>query len=133
VSYLTFQRTPLAVAVCSAVLCAPVGAASLLDDAAPTVDLYAAPAGYQLDDFEVTALPGGRFAVLWREANDAGADLIKLGRFDADGDLLGEVMALDSGNVSSIDVLEPALAADTDGDLVAAWSITVGGCGGVRG
>ena len=63
-SYLTFQRTPLAVAVCSAVLCAPVGAASLLDDAAPTVDLYAAPAGYQLDDFEVTALPGGRFAVL---------------------------------------------------------------------
>ncbi|HCE41690.1 MAG: hypothetical protein CL549_11390 [Alcanivorax sp.] len=130
-SYLTFQRTPLAVAVCSAVLCAPVGAASLLDDAAPTVDLYAAPAGYQLDDFEVTALPGGRFAVLWREANDAGADLIKLGRFDADGDLLGEVMALDSGNVSSIDVLEPALAADTDGDLVAAWSITVGGCGGV--
>nr|WP_238400837.1 GlyGly-CTERM sorting domain-containing protein [Alloalcanivorax marinus] len=122
---MNFQRTPLAVAVCSAVLCAPVGAASLLDDAAPTVDLYAAPEGYQIEDFEVAALPGGRFAVLWYEADDEDHEIIKLGRFEADGDLLGDVMSLDAGNASSIDVRDPALAADDDGDLVAAWSLAL--------
>ncbi|MFT6600647.1 MAG: MYXO-CTERM domain-containing protein [Alloalcanivorax sp.] len=126
-----FQRTPLAVAVCTAVLSAPAGAASLLDDAAPAVALYAAADGYELVDFDVAALPDGRFAVLWHETNSDSRDSIKLARFNAGGDplgnvMLGDVVTLDDGNTGSIDVRDPAIAADSDGNLVVAWGLTVG-------
>lgn len=118
-----FHRTPLAVAVCTAVLGAPAGAASLLDDAAPARDLYTAADGYHFNGFDVTALPDGRFAVVWVEENDdIDQEYLKLARFDANGDAVGEPLVVRADVHASVVHRDPVAAADADGDLIVAWN-----------
>ncbi|GAA5131489.1 hypothetical protein [Alloalcanivorax gelatiniphagus] len=130
----TLRRTSLALAVCSVVLCAPAGAASLLDDAAPARDLYTAPEGYRITGFDVSALPDGRFAVVWLELDDSeDMDYVKLARFDAQGDPVGDTVTVQEQNLY---MREPAVAAAADGDLVVAWNssdkLVDRGCTSVR-
>ena len=127
----TLRRTPLAVAVCSAVLCAPTGADNLFDDAAPARDLYTAGAGYDFNGFDVTALPDGQFVVVWEETNESDdMDYVRLARFDAEGDPVGDIVTVAEDMYTSLPLRDPVVAADADGDMVVAWNVedvTVGG------
>lgn len=116
------RRTPLALAVCSAVLCAPAGADSLLDDAAPARDLYTAGPGYGFNGFDVTALPDGHFAVVWVETEDSGeTSYVKLARFNAEGDAVGDALTVEESDSAHDAPREPVVAAGADGDMVVAW------------
>ena len=118
----SLRRTPLAVAVCSAVLCAPVGAADLFADAAPAQDLYTAGAGYDFSGFDVTALPGGQFAVVWDEINESEeTSYVKLARFSADGGEVGEALTLAESSSAHKTLRDPVVAAAANGDMVVAW------------
>ncbi|MBF5056986.1 hypothetical protein Y5W_02280 [Alcanivorax sp. 521-1] len=118
----TLRRTPLAVAVCSAILCAPTGADNLFDDAAPARDLYTAGAGYDFNGFDVTALPDGQFAVVWVETEDSGeTSYVKLARFNAEGDAVGEALTVEESDSAHDAPREPVVAAGADGDMVVAW------------
>jgi len=120
----SLRRTPLAVAVCSAVLCAPVGADDLFDDIAPARDLYTAGAGYVLHGFDVAALPDGHFAVVWEETNDSDdMDYVRLARFDAEGDPVGDIVTVAEDMYTSLPLRDPVVAADASGDMVVAWNV----------
>ena len=133
----SLRRTPLAVAVCSAILCAPVGADDLFDDIAPARDLYTAGAGYVLHGFDVAALPDGQFAVVWEETNDSDdMDYVRLARFDAEGEPVGDIVTVAEDMYTSLPLRDPVVAADADGDMVVAWNVEDGrgdrDCRGVR-
>ncbi|MBM1142744.1 hypothetical protein GN155_003060 [Alcanivorax sp. ZXX171] len=126
-----FPRTPLALAVGAAVLSTPAGAASLLDDASPMVELYAPSEAISINGFDVAGLPDGLFALVWSEYDsDTRLYHVRLARFDADGNAEGDVLELVSGSPSSSGgPNNPVVAADNDGDLVVAWDFNDGGCG----
>ena len=122
-----FPRAPLALMAGAAVLCSPAGAASLLDDAAPMMELYAPPETISVHGFDVADLPDGLFALVWSEYNsDTALYYVRLARFDANGNAAGEVLELWS---SSGPLISPVVAADNDGDLVVAWDIQDRDCG----
>ncbi|MFP1682816.1 GlyGly-CTERM sorting domain-containing protein [Alloalcanivorax sp. C16-1] len=126
-----FQRTPLAMAVCAALFHAPAHAApDPVDDPAPgdPLTLYTADNDLRLQNFDVAALPDGRFAVAWLERNlDNVNETIKLARFDSTGAPIGGTQTVYSDPSSSISLSNPVMAADADGDLVVAWEADVGG------
>ncbi|HIK74115.1 MAG TPA: hypothetical protein EYG00_05365, partial [Alcanivorax sp.] len=126
-----FQRTPLAMAVCAALFHASAHAApDPADDPAPgdTLTLYTAANDLRLQNFDVAALPDGRFAVAWLERNlDDINETIKLARFGNDGAQDGDTLTVFSDGSGSISLSNPVMAADGDGDLVLAWEADVGG------
>tara|TARA_A100001391_G_scaffold105461_1_gene70532 strand:+ start:615 stop:1961 length:1347 start_codon:yes stop_codon:yes gene_type:complete len=118
-------------AVCAALFHAPAHAApEPVDDPAPgsVLTLYTAAADQGLQNFDVAALPDGRFAVAWLERNEGNVnETIKLARFDSDGARIGDTVTVFSDVSSSISLSNPVMAADGDGDLVLAWEADVSG------
>ena len=118
-------------AVCAALFHASAHAApDPADDPAPgdTLTLYTAANDLRLQNFDVAALPDGRFAVVWLEQNlDDVNETIKLARFDSTGTRVGDTLTVFSDASSSISLSNPVMAADGDGDLVLAWEADVGG------
>ena len=114
-------------AVCAALFHASAHAA---DNPAPgdTLTLYTAANDLRLQNFDVAALPDGRFAVAWLERNlDDVNETIKLARFGNDGAQDGDTLTVFSDGSGSISLSNPVMAADGDGDLVLAWEADVGG------
>lgn len=118
-------------AVCAALFHAPAHAApGPTEDPSPgdALTLYTAANDLRLQNFDVAALPDGRFAVAWLERNlDDVNETIKLARFDSDGAQDGDTLTVFSDTSSSISLSNPVMAADGDGDLVIAWEADVGG------
>jgi len=126
-----FQRTPLAMAVCAALFHASAHAApGPAEEPSPgdALTLYTAANDLRLQNFDVAALPDGRFAVVWLEQDlDDVNETIKLARFDSTGTRVGDTLTVFSDASSSISLSNPVMAADGDGDLVVAWEADVGG------
>lgn len=118
-------------AVCAALFHASAHAApDPADDPAPgdALTLYTAANDLRLQNFDVAALPDGRFAVAWLERNlDDVNETIKLARFDSDGAQDGDTLTVYDDVHASISLSNPVMAADGDGDLVVAWELDVSG------
>ena len=84
--------------------------------------LYTAATDHSLQNFDVTALPDGRFAVAWLERDqDEITQTIKLSRFDNTGTPIDDPQTVFEYVYGSISLSNPVIAADGDGDLVVAW------------
>ncbi|CUR46720.1 hypothetical protein BN2364_2279 [Alloalcanivorax xenomutans] len=117
-----FYRPALA-AMIGVLLSDAAGAASIFD-ADEVVDLYQAGAQVRFQGFDVTSLPGGRFAATWVEHNiETDLDQVKLARFDQDGNVMGGILTVSEHSVSSDSGLSgPIVGSDGDGDMVVVWN-----------
>ncbi|MFP1683050.1 hypothetical protein ACLD0W_11085 [Alloalcanivorax sp. C16-1] len=113
------RRAPLALAVAGAFI-APAAQASLPDLTVPALTLKTLDASVrQFSGFDVAALPGERFAVVWSEYGDGGAGQVWLRRYDQAGQALADAVVLAEDNDRVL--ASPAIAADDAGNLWVSW------------
>lgn len=118
-----FQRSTLALAIAGgATVPMQAWSDSLLDGSSAVLTLREAPGNYQISGFDMVALPGGSFVVVWAEHDPSSADKLLLQLFDDSGQTIGAVRELGQSSTEAFEF--PTVDADQNGNLAVAWTVS---------
>lgn len=108
----------------TAISAAPATAEVRLDEPSAELTLEQAEAGYRIQSFDITALPGNHWALVWAaRGEDPGArDYVAAQRFNAAGEPVGAPVRVHQvAEGESLHLGRPSVDSDGNGNLMVSW------------
>ncbi|MFP1683052.1 hypothetical protein ACLD0W_11095 [Alloalcanivorax sp. C16-1] len=118
------RRAALPLILSAAIGAAPASADIRLDEPSAELTLQQAEAGYRIQSFDITALPGNRWALVWAaRGEDANArDYVAAQRFNAAGEPVGAPVRVHQvAEGESLHLGRPSVDSDGNGNLMVSW------------
>lgn len=120
-----FSRRAASCLIFTAVMAAaPATAEIRLDEPSAGLTLQQADAGYRIQSFDITALPGNRWALVWAaRGEDPGArDYVAVQRFNAAGEPVGAPVRIHQvAESENLHLGRPSVDSDGNGNLMVSW------------